>query len=285
MHQYSPTKLIKLSNITCPYCGVEFRAGIDLNEDHVIGRKFVPKGSLAKQWNLVLLVCVSCNNDKSVLENEISAITLQPNAFGEFASADPLVSVEARRKGTTKSHRTGKPVRVSNESSIRTWPIFPGVTTTLKFTGPPQADRDRVYTLAHYHVAAFFYLITYDQSTKRGVYWPGNFSPIMETSKGDWGNVTMRAFMAQTRTWQERLIGTAANGYFRIMMRRHPENAPVWAWAVEWNRSRRVIGFCGEDESVDRAIAALPTPKWHTLPGERFRLDEPLNAEDDSLFS
>ena len=42
----------------------------------MIGRRFVPKGKLNNQWNLIVRVCIKCNNKKSDLEDDISAISM-----------------------------------------------------------------------------------------------------------------------------------------------------------------------------------------------------------------
>src|SRR5437870_4164459 len=43
--------LIRLDNVTCPYCGTDVT--VEREEEHVIARRFVPKGTLAGLWNLV----------------------------------------------------------------------------------------------------------------------------------------------------------------------------------------------------------------------------------------
>jgi 5-methylcytosine-specific restriction endonuclease McrA len=83
-------RLIKLNNVTCVYCGVRLDAlkpaGVD--KDHVIGRRFVPKGKLAGQWNLVVRVCKPCHKHKSDLEDDLSAISMHPDTWGLHAHAD-----------------------------------------------------------------------------------------------------------------------------------------------------------------------------------------------------
>src|SRR5438309_1023751 len=67
-----------LRNIQCVYCGCAFGEQKP-TADHVIARNLVPSGSFeANDWNLIVNACASCNNLKSDLENEISAVTLQP---------------------------------------------------------------------------------------------------------------------------------------------------------------------------------------------------------------
>jgi hypothetical protein len=57
-------------------------------DEHVIGRRFVPKNTMFGQWNVILRACRECNTAKSELENDISAITMQPDASGQFAVDD-----------------------------------------------------------------------------------------------------------------------------------------------------------------------------------------------------
>jgi hypothetical protein len=68
--------------VICPYCGVALSKE-NSTKEHVLARKFVPKGTLNNQWNLILNACRCCNNSKSDLEDDISAITMQPNMRGD----------------------------------------------------------------------------------------------------------------------------------------------------------------------------------------------------------
>src|SRR6266852_1995241 len=72
-------KATKLANITCVYCGREETSEQPLTDEHVVGRRFVPKGSFATGWALIARACEDCNNEKSDLEDDISAITLIPD--------------------------------------------------------------------------------------------------------------------------------------------------------------------------------------------------------------
>ena len=42
------------------------------------------------------------------------------------------------------------------------------VDMTLRFSGPPQADEDRIFHLAQLQLMGFFYWITYQKDDKRG---------------------------------------------------------------------------------------------------------------------
>jgi hypothetical protein len=76
-----------LDNVTCPYCGTALTSKTRTKE-HVIGRRFVPVGSLDREWNLILQACGPCNRHKADLEDDISvgaeAILTHP--------ADPILT-------------------------------------------------------------------------------------------------------------------------------------------------------------------------------------------------
>jgi len=50
--QLPPDRIVRLKNIDCPYCGVYFDRTVAKTVDHVVGRNFVPKGSLTRLWKL-----------------------------------------------------------------------------------------------------------------------------------------------------------------------------------------------------------------------------------------
>jgi hypothetical protein len=97
-HMKTLTQPILLRNLNCIYCGNPFDddSGVRKTREHVIGRSFVPRGSLENQWNLIANACESCNRSKSALEDDISAITLF-RSLGDPAS-DPGIRAEAARK-------------------------------------------------------------------------------------------------------------------------------------------------------------------------------------------
>src|SRR6266550_9402360 len=109
MNVLPPNRAVRLDNRTCLYCGLAEAEENPFTVEHVVGRRFVPKGSLDKSWALIGNACLRCNSRKSDLEDDISAITLQPN-LGE-RHADPLLEAEAARKAKgSVSRRTRKRV-------------------------------------------------------------------------------------------------------------------------------------------------------------------------------
>lgn len=280
-------RVIRLRNGTCPFCGARLES-LPSDEDHVIGRRFVPKGVLKASWNLVVRACKKCNGMKSTLEDDISAITMQPDAYGQAARNDARLLAEAERKAASTSRRTRKPVGRSQETIGMEAPLFGG---RFRFNGtaPPQIDDDRAFELARMQLAAFFYWITFNKESGLGGFWPDGFHPVMSVRRADWGNVLMRGFADHVASWEPRVLATAAEDYFRVAIRRHPE-AETWSWALEWNSSFRLIGFFGAREPAQAVVDGLPHPEVVDIPssptsGFRYRVEVSLPDDDDQLFA
>lgn len=107
---------IRLRNVICPYCGCDLTSA-NTTKEHVVGRRFVPKGKLNGHWNLIVDACGPCNNRKADLENDISAITLHSEHGEAHPDYDDDAKADARRKAANAiSRRTKKPVKDSHES-------------------------------------------------------------------------------------------------------------------------------------------------------------------------
>src|ERR1700730_2391905 len=100
----------RLNNVTCVYCGAKNSVENPLTDEHVVGRRFVPKGSFAKGWSLIVQSCLLCNCEKSDLEDDISAITLQPDLGRSHQDTD-LAAQAQRKAGGSFSRRTKKLVQ------------------------------------------------------------------------------------------------------------------------------------------------------------------------------
>lgn len=285
----APNRAVILHNVTCAYCGVAFSDLMPSEKEHVIGRRFVPKGTLDRQWNLLLRSCRRCNGLKADLENDISAITMHPAAYGGHVNDDPRLHAEASRKAQNSiSRRTGKPVAVG-ENPLKVGTKFGPAVFDFSFAMPPQAQEDRLYELARYQVGGFFYLTTFDEGTARGGLLPGGFYPLAAVRKADWGNPQMRWFMDTTKAWRWRVHAIGADGYFAIATRRMSETQDLWSWALEWNQNFRLVGFFGRDDLVTelaKSIPALNMRTMHEAPGRslRYRIEVPLADTDDTLF-
>jgi hypothetical protein len=289
MNFLPPQRAVRLHNATCPYCGGRL-ADKQHDRDHVIGRRFVPKGKLNASWTLIVRSCVSCNNAKSDLEDDISALTMQPDAFGTFALDDAELRADGARKAVNSvSRRTSKRVADSWESKTITHELVPGVTATFSLAAPPQLTLDRVASLARFQLAGFFYWITYDFSTRMGGFWPGegviaNFAP-----RRDWGNSLQRSFANLTEGWERRVHAVAAQGYFKLSLRRNPV-VECWSWALEWNHNTRVIGFLGNADAIRDSTERLQHPGRHVIQTSdgsvlTLRDEIPLEESNDALFN
>lgn len=276
-----------LKNLTCPYCGHPLISN-DWNTEHVIGRKFVPKGTLNKHWNLILRACKRCNGYKSDLEDDIGAISMQPNSAGKFVEDDPVLSKEAKRRAKSFSRKTRRTVSESAERFQFRANAGPGITLSGNFVGPPQIEDRRLFELARLQLAGFFYALTYNQESNKGGFWVEGFHPLLEAVRSDWGNVIHTTFMSEVKHWEPRLLAETASGYYKVAIRRHP-GAECWSWALEWNRNYRVIGFFG-----DRAAAQVVMDRFPPLPRMKIvqngrdwvavRPDVSLDTSKDLLF-
>jgi hypothetical protein len=265
-----------LDNVTCPYCGDDLTQD-NSNEEHVIGRRFIPKGKLDGEWNLVVRTHITCNSVKATLENDISAITLAGRVWFDSDNVEQSLISEAQRKiKGSYSRKTGKLVKDSQEEGKFEVPVGLGATMTFHVASAPQVDPSRLFELARMHVMAFFYFITFNQETKKGGFWQDGFYPVSNVHYGDWGNIQHRVFMGAVVTWEPCLVGITADGFFKIIIRRHPYEE-CWSWALEWNKNYRLIGFFGDRESAEAIVNTFPSL-------ERIRKHVRLDEGDDLLF-
>ena len=218
-----------LRNVTCVYCHREFSTQLPPTKEHVIGKKFGPENSIkADDWNLILNACFDCNHAKSQLESEISAITLQPEIATPIDST--LAEQSHRKAAKAKSSRTGKAVADSTEQLNLAGSFGPGVSMSFGLVAAPQLNRSAVETLCEAHLRAFFYRVTYDAKTRRGACWPGGrIAWHRWARRNDWGNTTMRSFAESTLLWRTKVKGITANAFFKIVIKRHPDDKLVWS--------------------------------------------------------
>ncbi|TBU86936.1 HNH endonuclease [Phytopseudomonas dryadis] len=284
---------IVLRNVNCAYCGRDFSPERPATKEHVIGRRFVPRGALNGQWNLILQACQPCNHVKSQLEDDISVITMLPDATGRYAIEDERLPAEAlRRADKSGSRKTGRSVAKSQERSSVSPSGFSGVTMTFGFVAPPQVDRNRLYQLAGFHFRAFLFHCAYSKEQSRGPSVLGGYFPVCADRRSNWGAPLPRWFMDVTRDWALRAHGMAADGFFKIVIRKCPTRL-LWSCAVEWNHSTRVLAFCGDTAAKDQLLAQYPLPaapgslSFVDSDGSTVRITEevPLDEAHDTLFA
>ncbi|MCH8080509.1 MAG: hypothetical protein IIA06_12170 [Proteobacteria bacterium] len=263
------------------------------DKDHVIGRRFVPKGAFNNQWNIQVNVHKECNIKKSELEDDISAITMQPDGLGRHYSEDKNLKKEAERKGKSISRLTGRPVKDSHTTINIKATVAKGEDFKLSFTSPPQISSARIYNLCLLQMRAFFYFITYEKEKRIGHFWPGQFHLVLATMKDDWGNPKNIKFMETVVDWELRFYGIGADTFYKVIIRRHPD-AACWSWAVEWNSNYRVIGFFGEEEPIKKISNTFPDQnstllgKGNLVTGEQvefsYHPQRRLNEDEDKMF-
>lgn len=274
-----------LRNAVCPYCRAPLSKET-LTKDHVIGRRFVPRGSLSGSWNLLIRACRACNGRKSVLEDRVSAASMHPPLVGQRDERDQALAAEARRKQQGEAGmRADRDLQRFNIEGD----LMPGVRMKLELVGPPSTHRSDLEGLAWSHLAAFFYMLTYNDTLGAGAPLPGAFRATEWSARSDWGNDRHRAFMRSVSAWEHRLLLDAAKGFFKAMIRRHPTEQ-CWAWALEWNTNYRILGFFGDPDLCDQLETGLPVLEVSTIgrtnDGEfRSRLERALCPSDDTLFS
>lgn len=280
-----PSIALRLNNRTCIYCGGVAPADTPLTVEHVIGRRFVPKGSLHQSWALIGNACEACNALKASLEDDISAITLLPS-LGQRHN-DPALEAEAARKAARSvSRRTRKPVAQSYEEHTVHGSMMANLQFSASFISPPQLDEERVHRLAQLHLQGFFYLMSYDESIRKGRFLPGTVGFVARANRPDWGNQLLCGFADLVESWPVQLDCICASGFFKIRMRRETEDSGLWAFALEWNISHRIVGFFGDLERAQGYVDSLPDLEWKRRNAtSRYRRETPLAPESDKLFT
>lgn len=285
----------KLANLNCIYCGKGFGPDCGPTKEHVIARRFVPHVSFNDNWFLIANACRECNDSKAKLENDISAVTMQPDAFGRSPSEDDSYKDQAQRKAKGAiSSRTRRPVAESEEKLTVTGMLGAGASWTAGLRSAPQLDRDKAFQLARYHLAGFFFFITYDDARRRGGFWPGGFYPVSVVQKSDWGNAQIIGFAKRVSGWLPRLHLDGADGYFKAVIRRE-HDSELWSWALEWNRSYRLFGFFGDYDAAVQVADDLPKLQMKVAERgvdpvrgrfeTRYREEVPLGDGEDELFA
>lgn len=277
----------RLTNTRCAYCNAYFTEPGEPEKEHVVGKKFVPKGTHNKQWNLHVNSCHLCNQRKSKLEDDLSAITLYPD-LGQ-TEADPIRWSEAHRKSKAFSQRTGKPVSESIEEYKLTGKLGPAE-VTFSLSSKPQFDNDRAFELAAFQLSGFFFLLTYDAEQQMGGSWPGYYMPMGALPISDWGNPLVLSFANYVKDWDMRFTAVRlAQGFFGAVIKKHPAEV-LWSWTLEWNKSTRLFGFLGDRTKAQEIVDALEIPQqssWKKQPAGnkiRYREEVPLPSDADDLF-
>jgi len=243
-----------LNNLTCPYCGKAITSE-NKTKDHVIGRKFVPKGALDKEYNLILNACVDCNNLKSDLEDDISAITQLNN----ISAHEDRETILRKAKGSISRFSKKNVIDSFEKNEINTR-FSSSVKMSFSLISGPQINTNRANALALMHLQAFYYLQSYNAKNKVGYFIPNPFVSVLNTVKSDWGNTVNIQFMEIIKNWEIRLNCITAKENFKLNTRKK-EKFDCWSWALEWNQYYRLIGFFGNEEVIRDVAKEIVFPK------------------------
>ncbi len=291
MSEVNSNKPVKLKNRSCPYCAVALSPE-NSTVEHVISRKFVPKGFLENQWNIILNACEACNQRKADLEDDLSALTMHPEITGWRGDEHQQLREDAARKAKGSfSRKTGKPIGQSKEQ-LNMKLAGNGFTMSFGLISGPQIDELRAYDLAVMQAQAVLYWLTYSDRTQVGARWANNNKILRVGSarQSDWGCDRMKAFMVFTRDWDHYFTHETAKGCYRISLRGGPDRS-LWSFAVEWNRSYRVVFLVGDEQQLTTALQSLPNPKSRHIQGFdgktalKVRQEKSLDDLDDSMFT
>jgi hypothetical protein len=282
-----------MNNLECPYCGKRFVPPLEVNTDHVVARRFVPKGFLDNAWNVKLRACKVCNGRKSKLEDVVSAASLHmPMPSWTDPDDDNIRRQEVDRRTTGavgKGTERRKFLRKDRQpEKFRIESTSPNLNVSFDLTGPPGITLEALGELARMQVAGFVYFVTWDPATRLGRFVPGEFHVVESAGVNDWGNARQVAFMKHVGGWSTLLLADTAKGWFKVALRCDAPDGPL-SWAFEWNKNYRAIGFAGESEKIRSHIAAMPplpmTPIATSLDETlHMRLEQRLKCDEDAMF-
>ena len=283
------------SNQYCLYCGSFFGDSsiIESDKEHLIAREFVPTGEFGegKEFNFIFRACKKCNLEKSNLERHISTVTLfksparrESEEHNEIAIRKAGKDYHPDKKGSLVKDSGDDLKIVLNDSNIK---------MTFGLVGPPQENTDHVLLLAFRHIQGIFTLIT----SKNPLTADGTRLLVAEHfhlfgtySHSDWGNPQLLAIMERVSNIPCYANILTANGFFRAIMRRNNGEKGEWFWALEWNKSLRLVGSIGLPVNTSKIFSDLPSLAWKYLglqDGAKTRMREeiPIKEEQDNLFS
>lgn len=283
------------SNQHCLYCGsfVGKGSSISSNKEHLVGRDFVPTGTLDRgnKFNFIFRACESCNQEKSKIERHISSVTI----FNSVArSESDEVNSIAARKGSKDYHPSKKGVLVQDtiEKHKLTFGENSRIRMSFELVSPPQPNEHYMPHLAFRHVQGIFSLITTKnplEAAQTNLLTAHNYFYFAAINMADWGNPQVVAVIERTKDWACLANIDAADGFFKVTMKKNEGKNGEWFWALEWNKSYRVLGGIYHPDQTPPVFDDLPALNWqevgiHDGANVRFREEIPLSEEQDILF-
>lgn len=272
---------IEKSNCCCLYCGKYFAldGSTPSDKEHLIGRNFVPEGSLDQGFNFTFRACVSCNKRKAAAEGHVSAVTLLNSSAREESAINEL----AERKGSKefRSRLGSMPVKDALETTIITGNLF-GASISFTLAGPQQLIPSDVKEVALSHIQGLFALLTssdYQDPNELRLLPEDQFYLHGFYPESDWGNVHLVELAQRTLALECAANIVSANGFFRALLKRTNDG---FFWALEWNKQLRLVG--GITTQQMSVFSTLPDHAWIQTPKGRTRLEIPTSPLSEQLF-
>ncbi len=274
------------SNQHCLYCGRYVGAGstVESDEEHLVGRNFVPRGSMDNAFNFSFRTCRPCNAEKARLEGHVSSVTLLPSPS---VPVDEKARRAAERKAARDTHpETGKKMGEAIERQSVGFKFGPA-TLSFGMTGRSPAAKDFVPLLASFHIQALFSLITKARNDACGeipILPLNQFHVFDSYPHTDWGNPQLVEITQRAAGWPCRFVTRSGDGHFLACLRRNEKHG--WFWALEWNKSLRIIGGINLPEEPTPIFSNLPKLEWKPLPdgSGRFRIEQSTPDLGEILF-
>lgn len=291
MRHFDPGKPVTLPGTHCAYCRRPLTPAIR-TDDHVVGRRFVPQGTLAVGFFLKVKACKICNGLKSALEDDISVITMLRDAAGRYATDDPRLHATAERKAKGAISPATRRLAAQSYNQIDAqFPIQGGLSLNYQGVAMPRVDPERIARLAYLHAQGFQFFESFEPGRGHGAWIdPARFVMLDYMIQSDWGNPALAYFTDETISWELQSFYVLADGYFRLAVRKKPD-ADLYAWALEWNCRMRVFGLHGAKAEREAFLAARPPIPalfryGDTIDGFAMCEDTPLaEGEEDRLFT
>jgi hypothetical protein len=265
---------------------------LESNKEHLIGREFVPTGAFdgGDLFNFIFRACKECNDEKSVMERHISSISIFNSPVRAISSAHNDL---AQRKASKDYHPSKKGTLIKDSGDqLKFTCKFGPANISIGASSPPQANPEHIKFLAFRHVQGFFSLITSrNPLIAEGTTLLDFNYFFFHSSYGyaDWGNPQLAEIMERMREIPCYVNIETANGFFKVIMRRSPCEFGEWFWALEWNKSFRVVGAISQSGRLPTIFQNLSELKWTNLGIQdgaitRIREEISLNPEHDILF-
>lgn len=282
------------SNQYCLYCGRFVGEGskVASNKEHLIGRQFIPSGEfgIGTSFNFIFRACRTCNAEKGKVEGHISSVTL---FTGPEKHSSQTHKDLACRKAAKEYHPDKKQTLIKDSSdSLRIVGTFGGAGINFGISGPPQAARGYSEFLAFRHIQGIFSLITsHHPHTSDGTSLLDcrYFHLFGLYNHTDWGNQHLLEIMDRVQFTNCYANIHTANGFFKAIMRRTDGKNGEWFWALEWNKSCRLVGAIAQPNRTPVVFEGLPTLNWkkHAIQDKQetiIRKEIPLELHQDILF-